>query len=143
MQSCISRSVATKTQPSPNPFLTPADELETLALGQALDLHWKFQKKCPTTSEYLNMVDNKTGGLFRMALRVMEIESKTEPCPDLMHLITLMGRYYQIRDDYMNLTSDEVCAWNSLGLKRVLTWNSIPKPKATARTSRRANSPSR
>ncbi|GLB22919.1 hypothetical protein AtubIFM61612_003498 [Aspergillus tubingensis] len=83
------------------------DELETLALGQALDLHWKFQKKCPTTSEYLNMVDNKTGGLFRMALRVMEIESKTEPCPDLMHLITLMGRYYQIRDDYMNLTSDE------------------------------------
>ncbi|PWY65557.1 geranylgeranyl pyrophosphate synthase [Aspergillus eucalypticola CBS 122712] len=83
------------------------DELETLALGQALDLHWKFQKKCPTTSHYLNMVDNKTGGLFRMALRVMEIESKTEPCPDLMHLITLMGRYYQIRDDYMNLTSDE------------------------------------
>ncbi|PYH68713.1 bifunctional terpene synthase/polyprenyl synthetase family protein [Aspergillus vadensis CBS 113365] len=83
------------------------DELETLALGQALDLHWKFQKKCPTTSEYLTMVDNKTGGLFRMALRVMEIESKTEPCPDLMHLITLMGRYYQIRDDYMNLTSDE------------------------------------
>ncbi|GLB11827.1 hypothetical protein AtubIFM57258_008699 [Aspergillus tubingensis] len=83
------------------------DELETLALGQALDLHWKFQKKCPTTSEYLNMVDNKTGGLFRMALRVMEIESKTEPCPELMHLITLMGRYYQIRDDYMNLTSDE------------------------------------
>ncbi|XRM46857.1 hypothetical protein ABZX51_009883 [Aspergillus tubingensis] len=119
------------------------DELETLALGQALDLHWKFQKKCPTTSEYLNMVDNKTGGLFRMALRVMEIESKTEPCPDLMHLITLMGRYYQIRDDYMNLRSDEVCAWNRLGFKRVLTWNSIPKPKATAKTSRRANSPSR
>ncbi|GAA91939.1 geranylgeranyl pyrophosphate synthase [Aspergillus luchuensis IFO 4308] len=83
------------------------DELENLALGQALDLHWKLQKKCPTTREYLNMVDNKTGGLFRMALRVMEIESKTESCPELMHLITLMGRYYQIRDDYMNLTSDE------------------------------------
>ncbi|GCB25651.1 ophiobolin F synthase [Aspergillus awamori] len=83
------------------------DELETLALGQALDLHWKFQKTCPTTGEYLTMVDNKTGGLFRMTLRLLEIESKAEPCPDLMQLITLMGRYYQIRDDYLNLTSDE------------------------------------
>ncbi|CAK38176.1 uncharacterized protein An03g02060 [Aspergillus niger] len=83
------------------------EELETLALGQALDLHWKFQKTCPTTGEYLTMVDNKTGGLFRMTLRLLEIESKAEPCPDLMQLITLMGRYYQIRDDYLNLTSDE------------------------------------
>jgi geranylgeranyl diphosphate synthase type 3 len=55
------------------------------------------------------MVDNKTGGFFRMALRLMEIESGAAPCADLMHLITLMGRYYQIRDDYLNLTSDEVC----------------------------------
>ncbi|KAG2414582.1 hypothetical protein HFD88_003773 [Aspergillus terreus] len=83
------------------------DELETLALGQALDLYWKFHKTCPTTSEYLTMVDNKTGGFFRLALRVMEIESGATPCPDLTHLVTLMGRYYQIRDDYLNLTSDE------------------------------------
>jgi geranylgeranyl pyrophosphate synthase len=82
--------------------------LETLALGQSLDLYWKFHKTCPTTSEYLTMVDNKTGGFFRMALRIMEIESGATPCPDLTHLVTLMGRYYQIRDDYLNLTSDEV-----------------------------------
>lgn len=82
--------------------------METLALGQALDLYWKFHKTCPTTSEYLTMVDNKTGGFFRMALRIMELESGATPCPDLTHLVTLMGRYYQIRDDYLNLTSDEV-----------------------------------
>ncbi|KAL4964990.1 bifunctional terpene synthase/polyprenyl synthetase family protein [Aspergillus stella-maris] len=84
------------------------DELETLAHGQALDLYWKFQKTCPTISEYLTMVDHKTGGFFRMVVRVMTLESTNgEPCSDLMHLVTLMGRYYQIRDDYMNLTSDE------------------------------------
>ncbi|KAL4957322.1 isoprenoid synthase domain-containing protein [Aspergillus filifer] len=84
------------------------DELETLAHGQALDLYWKYQKTCPTINEYLTMVDHKTGGFFRMAVRLMELESKSEePCPDLTHLVTLMGRYYQIRDDYMNLTSDE------------------------------------
>ena len=89
-------------------FLILIDELETLALGQSLDLYWKFQKTCPTAREYLIMVDNKTGGFFRMALRLMEIESDAESCPDLIYLVTLIGRYYQIRDDYMNLTSEEV-----------------------------------
>jgi geranylgeranyl diphosphate synthase, type III len=54
------------------------------------------------------MVDNKTGGFFRMVLRFMEVESNATPCQDLLHLITLLGRYYQIRDDYQNLVSDEV-----------------------------------
>lgn len=89
-------------------FLILIDELETLALGQSLDLYWKFQKTCPTAREYLIMVDNKTGGFFRMALRLMEIESDAESCPDLIYFVTLIGRYYQIRDDYMNLTSEEV-----------------------------------
>jgi geranylgeranyl diphosphate synthase type 3 len=43
-----------------------------------------------------------------MALRLMQVEARAEPCQDLSHLITLMGRYYQIRDDYLNLTSQEV-----------------------------------
>lgn len=110
--------------------------METLALGQALDLYWKFQKTCPTTREYLTMVDNKTGGFFRMALRLMEIESNTESCPDIMQLVTLMGRYYQIRDDYMNLTSDEVRT-DSLkypGLT-VLTWELVYWNKGILRRS--------
>jgi geranylgeranyl pyrophosphate synthase len=54
------------------------------------------------------MVDNKTGGFFRLVLRLLEIESESEPNPELMHLFTLLGRYYQIRDDYLNLASEEV-----------------------------------
>ena len=55
------------------------------------------------------MVDNKTGGFFRLALRLMEAEASIPSMPpSLLHLITLLGRYYQIRDDYQNLASDEV-----------------------------------
>ncbi|KAL3459287.1 isoprenoid synthase domain-containing protein [Aspergillus heterothallicus] len=86
------------------------DELETLAFGQALELQWKFEKTCPSTKEYLVMIDNKTGGFFRLVLRLLEVESVSEPDPELMHLFTLLGRYYQIRDDYMNLASEEYTA---------------------------------
>ncbi|CRG86078.1 Fusicoccadiene synthase [Talaromyces islandicus] len=86
------------------------DELETLVFGQTFDIYWKFHKTCPKTQEYLTMVDNKTGGFFRMALRLIQVEASAEPCHDLSHLITLMGRYYQIRDDYLNLTSEEYTA---------------------------------
>ena len=55
------------------------------------------------------MVDNKTGGFFRLALRLMEADaSNLSTPPSLLHLSTLLGRYYQIRDDYQNLASDEV-----------------------------------
>lgn len=84
------------------------EELQTLTLGQALDLNWTFNKKCPSVNEYLVMIDHKTGGFFRLMLRIMEIEANATPNEELGHLITLLGRYYQIRDDYQNIASDEV-----------------------------------
>ncbi|RAQ50439.1 geranylgeranyl pyrophosphate synthase [Aspergillus flavus] len=87
-----------------------SEELQTLTLGQALDLNWTFNKKCPSVHEYLVMIDHKTGGFFRLMLRIMEIEANATPNDELRHLITLLGRYYQIRDDYQNLASDEYTA---------------------------------
>ncbi|KAL3479379.1 isoprenoid synthase domain-containing protein [Aspergillus californicus] len=86
------------------------DELETLGLGQGLELNWKFHTVLPTTKQYLVMIDNKTGGFFRLVLRLLEVESETEQTPELLHLFTLVGRYYQIRDDYQNLASEEYTA---------------------------------
>ncbi|KAL4784444.1 isoprenoid synthase domain-containing protein [Aspergillus varians] len=86
------------------------DELETLAFGQGLELHWKFHATLPSAKEYLVMVDNKTGGFFRLVLRLLEVESESKPIPELLHLFTLFGRYYQIRDDYLNLASKEYTA---------------------------------
>ncbi|EAW14129.1 polyprenyl synthetase family protein [Aspergillus clavatus NRRL 1] len=86
------------------------DEIKTLARGQALDLHWTFIQARPTVNEYLTMVDHKTGGFFRLVLRAMGSLSSTAVDSDLEHLVTLMGRYYQIRDDHQNLASDEYTA---------------------------------
>ncbi|GIJ98462.1 hypothetical protein Aspvir_000579 [Aspergillus viridinutans] len=85
-------------------------EIKTLARGQALDLHWTFDKTRPTLNEYFIMVDHKTGGFFRLLLRAMCSLTSSEVDPDQKHLITLIGRYYQIRDDYQNLASDEYTA---------------------------------
>jgi geranylgeranyl pyrophosphate synthase len=92
-----------------NPTTTTVllEELECLYLGQSWDLYWKYNLVCPTEAEYLNMVDNKTGGMFRMLLRLMQAESPLISTFDFDRLTFLFGRFFQIRDDYMNLASGE------------------------------------
>jgi geranylgeranyl pyrophosphate synthase len=72
--------------------------------------------------EYIVMVDNKTGGLFRLMLRLMTAESSISRPLDtaLSRLLTLTGRYYQIRDDYLNLASADVSLHSPLLLSRLL-----------------------
>lgn len=82
------------------------DELECLYLGQSWDLYYKFNLCCPTDSEYLTMVDNKTGVMFRMLTRLMQGENAKESI-DFSRLTLLFGRFFQIRDDYMNIDSSE------------------------------------
>ncbi|KAF4151442.1 hypothetical protein CNMCM6069_003861 [Aspergillus lentulus] len=83
------------------------EELENLYLGQSWDLDWKYKLRCPSPAEYLNMVDNKTGGLFRLLLRLMQAEKKGTTKVNLDGLTILFGRFFQIRDDYMNLRSGQ------------------------------------
>ncbi|KAH8427672.1 bifunctional terpene synthase/polyprenyl synthetase family protein [Aspergillus melleus] len=84
------------------------DELHTLAHGQALDLEWDDLTNCPTVTEYITMVDNKTGGYFRMSARLVQATVGSCNMPSsLAHFITLLGRYYQIRDDYEDLKPTE------------------------------------
>ncbi|KAI9688292.1 MAG: geranylgeranyl pyrophosphate synthetase [Bogoriella megaspora] len=78
-------------------------ELLNLHRGQGMDLYWRDSLICPTEREYLDMVGNKTGGLFRLAVRLMEVESPHDR--NCEKLVDLLGRIFQIRDDYMNLFS--------------------------------------
>ncbi|KAM5468358.1 geranylgeranyl pyrophosphate synthetase [Microsporum audouinii] len=82
------------------------DEVQNSFCGQASDLHWKYHSCCPTVEEYMMMIDNKTGALFRLCVRLMQAESAA-PNVDFGKFVTLLGRYYQIRDDYQNLASKE------------------------------------
>ncbi|CAH0032928.1 unnamed protein product [Clonostachys rhizophaga] len=83
------------------------DEVQQLFIGQSYDLLWTSELSCPTVPEYLQMIDGKTGGLFRLLTRLMVAESKYSGEVDFARMCSLFGRYFQIRDDYQNLTSDD------------------------------------
>ncbi|KAB8209622.1 Trans-Isoprenyl Diphosphate Synthases head-to-tail [Aspergillus parasiticus SU-1] len=84
------------------------DELQNLHCGQSFDLYWKYHGHIPTVEEYMMMVDHKTGGLFRLCVRLMQAKSVSSgPHLDLTNFIRLLGRFFQIRDDYQNLMSAE------------------------------------
>ncbi|KAJ5578296.1 uncharacterized protein N7459_007260 [Penicillium hispanicum] len=78
-------------------------ELLNLHRGQGMDLFWRDTLTCPTEDEYLEMVGNKTGGLFRLAVKLMQAESATGK--DCVSLVNVMGLIFQICDDYLNLSN--------------------------------------
>ncbi|KAE9572913.1 hypothetical protein COL154_002333 [Colletotrichum chrysophilum] len=82
-----------------------AEELVHLHRGQGMDLFWRDTLTCPTEEDYLEMVGNKTGGLFRLGIKLMQAESRS--LTDCVDLVNIMGLIFQIRDDYMNLSSQE------------------------------------
>ncbi|ORY98923.1 geranylgeranyl pyrophosphate synthase [Syncephalastrum racemosum] len=81
------------------------EELLNLHRGQGIELFWRDTLSCPTEDEYLAMVDNKTSGLFRLAVRLMQAASASEV--DYTHLVNIIGVHFQVRDDYMNLQSQD------------------------------------
>lgn len=83
------------------------DELMSLHRGQGLDILWRDTLRCPTEDEYVQMVKDKTGGIVRIAVKLMMACATTNMNVDYIPLSNLIGIYYQIRDDYMNLQSDE------------------------------------
>ncbi|KAJ5938018.1 Terpenoid synthase [Penicillium verhagenii] len=78
-------------------------ELLNLHRGQGMDLFWRDTLNCPTEDEYLEMVGNKTGGLFRLAVKLMQAESATGK--DCVSLVNVLGLIFQICDDYLNLSN--------------------------------------
>jgi len=90
---------------NPECVRTFTEELINLHRGQGMDLFWRDTLTCPTEDDYLEMVSNKTGGLFRLGIKLMQAESESDV--DYLDLVNFMGLIFQIRDDYMNLQSDQ------------------------------------
>jgi geranylgeranyl diphosphate synthase type 3 len=98
-----------------------------------MDLFWRDTLTCPTETDYLEMVSNKTGGLFRLAIKLMQAESTTlknhamqqnsgttagaeadgasktkktsQAELSCVPLINTIGLLFQILDDLLNLCS--------------------------------------
>ena len=80
-------------------------ELLCLHRGQGQDIKWRDALLCPTEEEYLQMVKDKTGGLFRLAVGLMKAFSTCKT--DFVPLVDQLAIYFQIRDDYCNLASTD------------------------------------
>lgn len=96
--------------------------------GQAMDLFWTHNIRAPTLEEYYRMVENsrspyplcctqqssklilsETSQLFVIAA-ILLFDGRSCVSPQTMvtlqKFLMLLGRYFQIRDDYKNLAGD-------------------------------------
>lgn len=53
------------------------------------------------------MVKDKTGGLFRLAVGLMQAFATTNKTVDYTTIVDNLAMYFQIRDDYINLADEE------------------------------------
>jgi len=68
---------------------------------------WRDSAKCPKEDEYLEMVKDKTGGLFRLAVGLMQSFATTNKDVNYTFLVDNLAMYFQIRDDFINLADEE------------------------------------
>ncbi|KAF9222464.1 terpenoid synthase [Gyrodon lividus] len=83
------------------------EELVHLHRGQGLDIYWRDAYKCPTEEEYIVMALGKASGVLRLSVRILMTCATTNTSVNYVPLIDIIGVYCQIRDDYMNLQSQE------------------------------------
>jgi geranylgeranyl diphosphate synthase type 3 len=82
-------------------------ELLNLHRGQGYDIRWRELSQCPTEEEYLSMVKDKTGGLFRLGVGLLQAFATERRDDDFTKLVNDLGLYFQIRDDLVNLADEE------------------------------------
>ena len=91
---------------SPEALSVFVEELLNLHRGQGQDIVWRDTQKVPSEKEYYSMVLDKTGGLFRLAVGLMAAFSARDKS-EFRELVDQLALYFQIRDDLVNLKSDE------------------------------------
>ena len=72
-----------------------SQQMLELHRGQGMEIYWRDNFSCPTEEEYKEMINRKTGGLFNLAVRLMQLFSESQE--DFTHLTQLLGLYFQIR----------------------------------------------
>eukprot|EP00744_Colponema_vietnamica_P002697 GILI01004199.1.p1 GENE.GILI01004199.1~~GILI01004199.1.p1 ORF type:complete len:341 (+),score=65.55 GILI01004199.1:96-1118(+) len=89
------------------------EEMITLHEGQGMDILWRDTYRCPSMDEYDTMVLKKTGGLFRLALRMMMTLAPPHPYlteerkQQFTLLVETIGVFFQTLDDYLNVSNEQ------------------------------------
>uniref|UniRef100_A0A7S3V3Z8 Geranylgeranyl pyrophosphate synthase n=1 Tax=Chaetoceros debilis TaxID=122233 RepID=A0A7S3V3Z8_9STRA len=93
---------------NPKAMTVFVSELLNLHRGQGYDIMWRDNLTCPTEEEYCKMVLDKTGGLFRLAVGLLQAFATGENAEtNFVPLVNNLGLYFQIRDDLINLCDEE------------------------------------
>lgn len=79
-----------------------------LHVGQGTEIYFRDNSLRPTIEEYYRICAQKTGGLFRLSVRILlkctENKLIDKDCDKLIvRLAEAFGKFYQVRDDYLNL----------------------------------------
>jgi len=82
-------------------------EMINLHKGQGYDIQWRDTVACPSEEQYTSMVQDKTGGLFRLAVGLLQSFATSCKESDFVPLVNNLGLYFQIRDDLINLADEE------------------------------------
>ena len=75
------------------------EHAERLPRDQSWDLHWRFHNPCLSEREYMGMV------MFQMLVGLLQAQSRVSYVFGLDRITVLLGRFFQVRDDYMSLKS--------------------------------------
>lgn len=82
--------------------------------GQNADITWGENAMCPSAQEYLEMIDHKTGALFRACAELGSICSGNVENGKVMgELFVDFGRFFQVRDDLCNICDPKY--WKAKG----------------------------
>ncbi|XP_071452072.1 terpene synthase [Hetaerina americana] len=81
------------------------EQLLELHRGQGIEIYWRDNFTCPSEEEYRQMTIMKTGGLYMLAIRLMQLFSDNKD--DYTKLTSILGLYFQVRDDLCNLCMQE------------------------------------
>jgi len=82
------------------------EQMLELHRGQGMELYWRDNYQCPSEDDYRKMTIRKTGGLFNLAVRLMQLFSSDDNT-NYVELTSLLGLYFQVRDDYANLCMED------------------------------------
>jgi geranylgeranyl diphosphate synthase type 3 len=83
------------------------EQLLELHRGQGMEIYWRDNFICPSEAQYNETIVKKTGGLFMLGIKLLQLFSEEKS--DLKNLVSMLGLYFQVRDDYANLMLAEYC----------------------------------
>lgn len=87
------------------------DTIMDLHRGQGAEIYWTQFKAIPTIDQLKRIMQGKTGALFKLGYTILSSTATNQYRDNLKDLlfqwINHFGLYFQINDDYINLTSPD------------------------------------